>query len=263
MTELFCGVDAGAATTKVVLVDASGDVRGSAVRRSGVDFGATANKNLDVALEQAGADRNSIARTISTGYGRTNIEFADDTMTEIACHAAAVHFHFPEPVTVVDIGGQDNKIIRIDGDGRRLGFRMNRKCAAGTGAFLEETALRLDVELVELDALAQTASDPVSLGSFCTVFTKTEILGLIRKGTSLEDIAHGVYDSVVKRILEMDPLEGRVVMTGGVAEHNAMVARLLSERLGHEVLVLDHAQLAGALGAALLAARRVSPLRED
>jgi predicted CoA-substrate-specific enzyme activase len=263
MTDLFCGVDAGAATTKVVLVDDSGDVRGSAVRRSGVDFGATATKNLEVALNQAGADRESITRTISTGYGRTNIAFADETMTEIACHAAAVHFRFPEPVTVVDIGGQDNKIIRIDAGGRRLGFRMNRKCAAGTGAFLEETALRLDVELTELDALAQTASDPVSLGSFCTVFTKTEILGLIRRGTSLEDIAHGVYDSVVKRILEMDPLEGRVVMTGGVAEHNPIVARLLAQRLGHEVTVLEHAQLAGALGAALLAACRVSPLREE
>jgi predicted CoA-substrate-specific enzyme activase len=184
-------------------------------------------------------------------------------MTEIACHAAAVHFHFPEPVTVIDIGGQDNKVIRIDAAGQRLGFRMNRKCAAGTGAFLEEVALRLDAELAELDGLAQTATDPVSLGSFCTVFTKTEILGLIRKGTSLEDIAYGVYDSVVKRILEMDPLEGRAVLTGGVAQHNPMVARLLSERLGHEVTVLDHAQLAGALGAALIASRRVRPLKEQ
>jgi predicted CoA-substrate-specific enzyme activase len=262
MTDLFCGVDAGAATTKVALIDAAGALRGSAVRRSGVDFGATATRNLEVALGEAGAARGTIARTVATGYGRTNIAFADDAMTEIACHAAAVHFRFPEPVTVVDIGGQDNKIIRIDGEGRRLGFRMNRKCAAGTGAFLEETALRLDVELAELDALARTATDPVSLGSFCTVFTKTEILGLIRQGTSLEDIAHGVYDSVVKRILEMDPLEGRVVMTGGVAEHNSMVARLLSQRLGHEVIVLEHAQLAGALGAALIAADRVGSLRE-
>jgi len=263
MTELSCGVDAGAATTKVVLVDASGKTLGSAVRRSGVDFGATALKNLDVALAQAGARRESIARTISTGYGRTNIEFADETMTEIACHAAAVHFHFPEPVTVIDIGGQDNKVIRIDAAGQRLGFKMNRKCAAGTGAFLEEVALRLDVELSELDALAQTASAPVSLGSFCTVFTKTEILGLIRKGTTLEDIAHGVYDSVVKRILEMDPLEGRVVLTGGVVEHNPMVRQLLAQRLGHEVVVLERAQLAGALGAALIASQRVPPLKED
>ncbi|MHC4127377.1 MAG: acyl-CoA dehydratase activase [Planctomycetota bacterium] len=263
MTKLFCGVDAGAATTKVVLVDAAGNAVGTAVRRSGVDFGATALKNLDDALAQADADRDAIARTISTGYGRTNIGFADETMTEIACHAAAVHFFFPEPVTVVDIGGQDNKIIRIDAGGQRLGFRMNRKCAAGTGAFLEETALRLDVELAEMDGLAQQASDPVSLGSFCTVFTKTEILGLIRKGARLQDIAHGVYDSVVKRILEMDPLEGRVVMTGGVAEHNPMVARLLSGRLGHEVIVLDRAQLAGALGAALIASRHVRPLKEQ
>jgi activator of 2-hydroxyglutaryl-CoA dehydratase len=95
------------------------------------------------------------------------------------------------------------------------------------------------------------------------VFTKTEILGLIRKGTSLEDIAHGVYDSVVKRILEMDPLEGRVVMTGGVVEHNPMVVRLLAQRLGHDVIVLDRAQLAGALGAALIASRRIPALKEE
>ncbi|MHC4826524.1 MAG: BadF/BadG/BcrA/BcrD ATPase family protein [Planctomycetota bacterium] len=135
--------------------------------------------------------------------------------------------------------------------------------ARTTRSFLEEVALRLDVELSELDGLAQTASDPVSLGSFCTVFTKTEILGLIRKGTSLEDIAHGVYDSVVKRILEMDPLEGRVVMTGGVVEHNPMVVRLLAQRLGHDVIVLDRAQLAGALGAALIASRRIPALKEE
>jgi predicted CoA-substrate-specific enzyme activase len=263
MTELYCGVDAGAATTKVAIIDAEGNLLGSAVRRSGVDFAATAEKNLKDALAEAGAVRDDIARTIATGYGRTNIAFADDTMTEIACHAAAVHFHYPEPVTVVDIGGQDNKIIRIDAEGRRLEFRMNRKCAAGTGAFLEETALRLDLDLSELNGFAEQSDDPVSLGSFCTVFTKTEILGLIRQGKRIEDIAHGVYDSVVKRILEMDPLDERVVMTGGVVEHNPMVVRLLAQRLKHDVCVLDHAQLAGAFGAALIASRRVTPVLEE
>lgn len=253
MTELYCGVDAGAATTKVVLIDASDEMRGSAVRRSGVDFASMARRNLDDALAQAGAREGAVLRTISTGYGRTNIDFADETMTEIACHAAAVHHSFPRPVTVVDIGGQDSKVIRIDANGYRVGFKMNRKCAAGTGAFLEEIGLRLDVKLSELDRLAHEATDPVSLGSFCTVFTKTEILGLLRRGSKIEDIAAGVYDSVVKRILEMDPLTGDVVMTGGVVEHNPIVAELLSNRLGREVYVLEHAQLAGAFGAALKA----------
>lgn len=253
MTELFCGVDAGAATTKVVLIDASASLLGSSVSRSGVDFAATARAGLDDALAQAGAGRDRIARTLATGYGRTTIDFADDTATEIACHAAAVHHRFPRAVTVVDIGGQDSKVIRIDASGRRVGFRMNRKCAAGTGAFLEEIGMRLDVELTELDRLAHQATDPVSLGSFCTVFTMTEILGLIRQGSRIQDIAHGVYDSVVKRILEMDPLAGDVVMTGGVVEHNPIVAELLSARLGHEVSVLERAQLAGGFGAALKA----------
>jgi len=253
MSDRFCGVDAGAAATKVVLVDPSGGVVGSSVRRSGVDFTSTARRNLEDALAQAGAARDAIRRTVSTGYGRTNVDFADETMTEIACHATAVHHAFPRPVTVVDIGGQDSKVIRIDADGRRVNFKMNRKCAAGTGAFLEEIGLRLDVELTELDRLAHEASDPVSLGSFCTVFTKTEVLGLIRQGRRIEDIAHGVYDSVAKRILEMAPLTGGVVMTGGVVEHNPMVATLLSSRIGRQVHVLERAQLAGAHGAALRA----------
>jgi predicted CoA-substrate-specific enzyme activase len=256
MSDLFCGVDAGAAATKLVLADASGSIVGSAVRRSGVDFTSTARENLDDALAEAGASRDAIRRTVSTGYGRTNVDFADETRTEIACHAAAVHHAFPGSVTVVDIGGQDSKVIRIDADGRRTGFKMNRKCAAGTGAFLEEIGLRLDVELTELNRLAHEATDPVNLGSFCTVFTKTEILGLIRQGRRIEDIAHGVYDSVAKRILEMDPLTGDVVMTGGVVEHNPIVATLLSSRLGRPVRVLERAQLAGAHGAALRAAGR-------
>jgi predicted CoA-substrate-specific enzyme activase len=257
MSGLFCGVDAGAATTKVVVIEPSGGILGSAVSRSGIDFGATAEHCLGQALEEASAPRASIARTVATGYGRTNIGFADATMTEIACHAAAVHFHHPRPVTVVDIGGQDSKVIRIDARGHRIGFRMNRKCAAGTGAFLEEIGMRLDVELAELDRLAANATAPVSLGSFCTVFTMTEILALVRKGTRIEDIAHGVYDSVVKRILEMDPLTGEVV------EHNHMVARLLAGRIGHEVAVLPRAQLAGAFGAALAAARTSGAGREE
>jgi predicted CoA-substrate-specific enzyme activase len=229
-----------------------------------VDFARTAERDLDDALAQAGAGREEILRTVSTGYGRTNIGFADETATEIACHAAAVHHEHPEPVTVVDIGGQDSKVIRLDARGHRVSFKMNRKCAAGTGAFLEEIALRLDTDLGELDELAGRATDPVSLGSFCTVFTKTEILGLIRQGRTLEDIAHGVYESVVKRIVEMDPLDGTVVMTGGVVEHNRIVARLLSARLGRPVHVLSRPQLAGAWGGAILAARRApGPNQEE
>ncbi len=255
MTELFCGVDAGAATTKVVLIRPGGGFAGGALRRSGVDFSRSATLDLDEALEQAGALRTDIARTVATGYGRTNIEFADFTSTEIACHAAAVHASHPRPVIVVDIGGQDSKVIRLDAEGHRLSFKMNRKCAAGTGAFLEEVSLRLDTELTELDRLASLATDPVNLGSFCTVFTKTEILGLIRQGRRIEDIAYGVYDSVVKRLLEMDSLQGDIVMTGGVVAHNPIVAVLLARRLGHEVLVLERPQLAGALGAAIIASR--------
>jgi activator of 2-hydroxyglutaryl-CoA dehydratase len=132
---------------------------------------------------------------------------------------------------------------------------MNRKCAAGTGAFIEEIALRLGVPLEEMEPLAKSAGQAVKLGSFCTVFTKTEILSHIRNGVPVESIVRGAFESVVNRIVEMDPLDGDVVMTGGVVHHNPTIAEILSAKLGRPVEVAAHAQFTGALGAALAALR--------
>jgi len=159
------------------------------------------------------------------------------------------------PMTVVDIGGQDNKIIHIDENGRRQDFRMNRKCAAGTGAFVEEIAMRLGLDVEDLDPLAASTDLSVHLGSFCTVFTKTEILAHLRQGAAVEQIVRGAFDSVVTRIVEMDTFDGEVVLTGGVAAHNPTIAKLLSSRLGREVTVPPYPQFTGALGAAILARR--------
>ena len=142
----------------------------------------------------------------------------------------------------------------IDDSGARRRFKMNRKCAAGTGAFLEEIAAHLDIPLATLNSLASQATGTLQLGSFCTVFAKTELLKLVAQGAPLPEIAKAAFRSVVKRILEMDPLSGQVVMTGGVVAHNPVIVELLSEALGRAVLVPDHPQYTGALGAALLAA---------
>jgi (R)-2-hydroxyacyl-CoA dehydratese activating ATPase len=249
--DLFCGVDVGASATKLVLLDGDGQLCGRAVRPSGVDYDATARALLADALAGGAPPR----RTVATGYGRHNVSFADDTRTEIQCHATGAWHGFRRAITVVDIGGQDNKVIHLEADGRQRDFRMNRKCAAGTGAFVEEIALRLALPLEQIEELAHSTDQAVQLSSFCTVFAKTEILHHLRDGVPVARLARGTLLSVVQRVLEMDPLAGEVVLTGGVVAHNPTVAALLAERLGRAVQVAPDPQLVGALGAALLAVR--------
>jgi predicted CoA-substrate-specific enzyme activase len=252
---LFCGVDVGASATKLVLIDARGQVRARVVRPSGVDYARTAETCREQALAATGAAGVPLARTVATGYGRANVAFADATQTEIHCHGVGCFHHFPRALTIVDIGGQDNKVIRVDGRGRQVHFRMNRKCAAGTGAFLEEIALRLALPLDELDRLAGSSDGAVRLSSFCTVFAKTEILAHLRQGAPVGAIVRGAFTSVVNRVVEMDTLDGEVAMTGGVVAHNPVIVDILSDRLGRPVVVPPHPQFAGALGAALIAWR--------
>ena len=248
------GVDVGASATKAVLLNAEGRVCARAVRKSGADFAAAADACLAEVLAAAGIDAAVIGRALATGYGRRNVRFAHAIATEITCHAHGCHANLPKAMTIVDIGGQDHKVRVIDDSGARRRFKMNRKCAAGTGAFLEEIAAYLDIPLATLNSLASQATGTLQLGSFCTVFAKTELLKLLAQGAPLPEIAKAAFRSVVKRILEMDPLSGQVVMTGGVVAHNPVIVELLSEALGRAVLVPDHPQYTGALGAALLAA---------
>jgi predicted CoA-substrate-specific enzyme activase len=250
---LVCGVDVGASATKLVLLDAGGTPRARIVQPSGVDYAATARACLGEALQETGSDQSEVAYTVATGYGRQNVDFADTALTEIHCHGIGAYFSFPEAITVVDIGGQDNKVIRLDEDGRRIDFKMNRKCAAGTGAFIEEIALRLGIEAGEMDRLAASTSEAVRLSSFCTVFASTEILAHLRRGVPLAQIVRGAFVSVINRVVEMDQLAGAVVMSGGVVAHNPTIADLVSEKLGREVKIAPYPQYTGALGAALKA----------
>lgn len=249
----FAGADVGASRTKVVVIDADSNVLGYCVARSGTDFTATADRCLIEALAMAGIEKRQIRRTISTGYGRKNVSYAQDHRTEISCHGKGCFHYYPYAITIIDIGGQDNKIIKLGDAGKRISFKMNRKCAAGTGAFLEEMSPRLDIPLSEMNDLAAASTDMVKLGSFCTVFSATEVLENIRSGKRVEDIVKGLFFSVVSRIKEMDAFTEKVVMTGGVVAHNPYLVEMTQALINRPILVPELPQFTGALGAALYA----------
>ncbi len=256
----YAGIDVGSSATKAVVLDAERRVRGRGHAYSAADFVTAAETAYAQALEQAGIAAADVAGVVATGYGRTNVAFASGRRTEIDCHARGAYHHFPRAITVVDIGGQDNKVIQVDAQGRRVHFTMNRKCAAGTGSFLEEMALRLKLPVEDLGRLAEQATDPaVSIGSFCTVFAMTEILSKIRAGVRAEDLARAALVSVAKRVLEAHTFTGEVVATGGVVAHQPLMRQILEEILNTAVHLPPHPQHAGALGAALAAV----PSREE
>ncbi len=250
---IYVGIDVGASRTKAAVLDAHKRLVGRAVRKSGTDFTAAADACLEEALKMAGRGMTAIANAVSTGYGRKNVSVARQDKTEIGCHAKGCYHYFPEAITIIDIGGQDNKIIKLDRNGHRINFKMNRKCAAGTGAFLEEMSPRLDIPLEDMDGLARRSQDMVKLGSFCTVFSATEVLENIRRGKKVEDIVKGLFYSVIKRVLEMDSMTEKVVMTGGVVAHNPYLVDMAEEILGRGILVPEYPQFTGAVGAALYA----------
>lgn len=251
---LFAGVDVGASYTKVAVLDAEKRLMGHAVKKSGTDFTQTSEACLKSALKMSGASQEDVVRCVSTGYGRNNVRFNDETKTEIGCHAKGCYHYYPMAMTIIDIGGQDNKIIKLDEQGRRVSFKMNRKCAAGTGAFLEEMSLRLDIPIEDMDSLARASTNMVELGSYCTVFSATEVLEKIRQGKQVTDIVKGLFFSVIKRVLEMDSLTDSVVMTGGVVAHNPYLVKMVEKITKHEIITPEYPHLTGAVGAALFAA---------
>jgi len=251
---LTAGVDVGAITAKAAIFDGDG-LLATAVILAGYDRAAAALQVLDQTLAQAGLAREQIDCLIGTGYGRVQVAGADRTVTEITCHARGAHYLCPGTRTVIDIGGQDSKGIAVGPAGRVLDFVMNDKCAAGTGRFLEVMAHALEVDLGDFGALALSAPGRAKISSTCTVFAESEVVTHLGRGTPRPEIIAGIHESIAARIATMlgrISVKDAVVLTGGVAR-NAGVARMLEEKLGHAILVPEHAQLAGAIGAALIA----------
>jgi predicted CoA-substrate-specific enzyme activase len=206
-------------------------------------------------LKDAGVRRRDVSRTVATGYGRQIVPFADLTVTEITCQARGVRRLFDGVRSVVDIGGQDSKVIRLDAGGSVRDFAMNERCAAGTGRFLEIVAARLDIPLESLCGMAAGSRKPAAINSTCVVFAESEIIGLLASGVPREDIAAGVEKSLATRVASLAGrmIEDPVIFTGGVALLPG-VAAALEEALGVRLMVAPDPQMTCALGAALIAA---------
>ena len=251
----FCGVDVGSISTEVVLVSEDGQVVAASIGATGADSIAASERALREALAAAGIGRDRLGRVVSTGYGRDRVPFATDRVTEITCHARGAIHLFPRTRTVIDIGGQDSKVIRVDDAGRVMNFQMNDKCAAGTGRFLEVMARALEVDLVQLGPLGLLGSGEVSVSSTCTVFAESEVVGLIHQGLKREDIIRGIHAAVAGRtraLVGRVGVEPEVTMTGGVAK-NPGVVKELADRIGAPMNIPAEPQTVGALGAALIA----------
>ena len=249
----FAGIDVGTSYIKAVIINEKSEVVGSFTERSGADLHESINTAFERTVADASISRDAIKHITATGFGRKNTTFANSVKTEISCHAKGAYYYFPKKITIIDIGGQDTKIIKIDEKGNILSFKMNRKCAAGTGTFLEEISRRLNVPMDEMNKLAAKSTIETALSSFCTVFASTEILTRIKEGEKIEDMAKSAFESVARRVIEMDTLEGTIVMTGGVVQYNNFILKALEKYVGNNILTPKYPQLTGAIGAALFA----------
>ena len=248
------GIDIGSTASKCVMLADGKEI----VAKSLISVGAGTSgpqRAISEVLEQAGKTKDEMAFVLATGYGRNSLEeIADAQMSELSCHAKGATFLFPQVHTVVDIGGQDVKILQVE-NGVMPNFVMNDKCAAGTGRFLDVMARVLEVKVQDLGMLGAQSTKQVEISSTCTVFAESEVISQLSMGTDKRDIINGIHRSVASRVAGLAHRVGirdQVVMTGGVAQ-NSGVVKALEEALGHEVHISPLTQYNGALGAALFA----------
>ncbi len=255
------GCDVGSLTAKAVIME-DDSIRSQAVIPVRTRPGDSAEAVLQQALEQAGLGREDLAFCMGTGYGKDQIPFADGVSSEIACHARGAWWHAPATRTVIDIGGQDAKAIRLDTDGRVIRYAYNDKCASGTGRFLEIMAEALEVDLEDMGAVSAGAVEPLTISNQCVIFAETEVVSLINEGRAVPDIVDALHRAMANRVAALARgigVAADVVMTGGVAKNSGVFAALAAG-LNTELRALAgiDPQVNGALGAALLAAEAVS-----
>lgn len=256
----FAGIDSGSTSTDVVILNKDKEIVTGIILPTGAGAAIGAERALEEALKDANLQREDIDALVTTGYGRTAIQEGDKSITEITCHARGAHYLNPEVRTVVDIGGQDSKVIRLDETGAVVNFVMNDKCAAGTGRFLEMMARTMEMSLDKMSVTGLQYDEDITISSMCTVFAESEVVSLIAQNKKTDDIVHGLNKAVAAKTASLAKRVGgedKYMMTGGVSKNQGLV-RTLEEKLGTELVISDKAQLCGALGAALFAADMVT-----
>lgn len=262
--KLCAGVDQGSTYTKVVLLDEESNVRGLALQRTGFRLAEAAESAFQQALEQARVGRGEIGYVVSTGYGRHQVPFRDTQVTDLTAHARGATFFYPGTRTVLDIGGQTMKASRLNESGKVLSFRLNDKCAAGTGTFLEKTARYMGYGVEEIGRLAATSKEPASISGVCAVFAESEVINQLSNGSPPADIMYGAIRSLVERALQLLKRvrgEAEYTLVGGITRFESF-AQVVRESLGEQVRVPppELVQFNAALGAARLGLRRLEKL---
>ena len=256
------GIDMGAKSTKAVILDDQGRICGKSSIRTRPDFVAIAKEALELALQHAGLKESELGYIATTGFGRYNIPFRDLQITDITCVGAGAVFLFPNTRTVLDIGAQSTRAIRVSDTGKVREFRTNDKCAAGAGGFIERASKYLEVKVEDVGELSLQSTKPQTISSVCAVLAESEIINHVSSGESVENILRGVHNSLASRamaLMKRAGLEDEVTFVGGVARQAGMV-KALAETLKRKINVSDEPHMVGALGAALLALRRLEKI---
>lgn len=250
----FAGVDSGSTSTNVVIIDENKNIISYSIVPTGPKALESATQAFEIALNKAGLQKKDIKSIVATGYGRVSIPFADKVVTEITCHGKGAFFIDDTVRTVIDIGGQDSKVIRLDDTGNVIDFVMNDKCSAGTGRFLEVMARTLGISIEEMAKVQKEVKEDITITSMCTVFAESEVISLIAQNKDRSDIIHALNKSIASKAISLvDRIgrKGKYMMTGGVAKNQGVVCAIES-RLGEKLIIPFEPQIIGALGAALI-----------
>ncbi len=259
------GIDMGAKSVKVLILDEKKRIQGRSVVKTRVDFPAVAKEALNAALQQAGLKEKDLSYIATTGFGRYNVPFRDIQITEITSAARGAVFLFPKTRSVLDIGAQSTRAMKVMDTGKVRNFRTNDKCAAGAGGFIERAAKYLEIKIEDVGNLSLQATKPQTISSVCAVLAESEIINHVSAGEKVEDILRGVHNSLASRALALIKragLENEVTFVGGVARQKGMV-KALEETVKTKVNVSEEPDMIGALGAALLALRRLEKIRQE
>lgn len=259
MSDIFTmGIDIGSTASKCIILKNGQNIKAKSKTNAGTGTSGP-ERVINSVLNASNLNLNNISFIMATGYGRNTLQIAHAEMSELSCHAYGAHFQFHSARTVIDIGGQDAKVLRLDENGMLVNFVMNDKCAAGTGRFLDVMARVLEVKIEDLEDLSAKSKKDITISSTCTVFAESEVISQLASNADKCDIIRGIHHSVASRVGALARrigLKEAIVMTGGVAQNKGVVSALEDE-LNYKIHTFELAQYTGALGAALFAYKRV------